>query len=227
MGKRQRHIGARQGAKVFGTELNPTGVAETITITREQRSEREVACADMTNGDHVKVWVDGCIRRLGQIEVRVTDIGGGVPGNPVFFSEKDRGRYMDLNPKIAFLSANKCYREWRASMKTPGTERRVRECFERCTCESSGGGGVMVAHAAAKAALVPFTRATAIGYMRNNAPANTDIVGMTNTQIIERLTAQFDSYRHETMRAKRQALVLVGYGRYLGCCQCHCTHGSR
>jgi hypothetical protein len=59
MGKWQRHIGARQGAKAFGTELNPTGVAETTTITREQRSEREVACADMTNGDHVKYRLMG------------------------------------------------------------------------------------------------------------------------------------------------------------------------
>src|SRR5262245_41878500 len=66
---------AREGAKVFGCDINIKAAEETRSIIRTEGGQCEVMAADVSKTDQVKAVVQGCIDQWGRIDVLVNNVG--------------------------------------------------------------------------------------------------------------------------------------------------------
>lgn len=205
---------ARQGAKVFGTDLHADALAGT---TRAMEAEGlgdnwACACADMTRGDQVKAAVDDCLARFGRIDILVNNIGGSAPGDPVSMSEEVWDAQMDMNLKTAFMGCKHVLPVMERQFEAEGKGGAIVNVSSIAHMSSQVGGRVHVAYAAAKAGLMSFSRATAIAWVKKGVRVNTVVVGMMNTPLVEsRLVKQLGEADADALIAKRNAAVPMGH----------------
>ena len=95
---------ARQGAKVFGSDLNLEAAEQTQKIIEQEGGSAGVMVADATKADDVKKLVDACMAKYGRIDILVNNVGRSEPGDPVTMSEAVFDEQLDVNVKGAFLA---------------------------------------------------------------------------------------------------------------------------
>jgi NAD(P)-dependent dehydrogenase (short-subunit alcohol dehydrogenase family) len=74
---------ARQGAQVYGTDLQLSHAENTRDIVRAEGGTMEVAACDVTQAEQVNRVVDDCVQRFGRIDILVNNVGLSQPGGPV------------------------------------------------------------------------------------------------------------------------------------------------
>ena len=94
---------ARQGAVVFGTDVNDAAAAETLAIIEGEGGTATVCHADMTDGGAVADAFAACAARFGGLDILVNNVGGSHPGGAADMPEEVWDRQIDLNLKSAFL----------------------------------------------------------------------------------------------------------------------------
>ncbi len=204
---------ARQGARVFGTDVSEEALAGT---TRAMAAEGLAdnwagAVCDMTKGAPVKAAVDACLERFGRIDILVNNIGGSVPGDPVSLSEEAWDNQMDLNLKTAFLGCKHVLPVMERQFESEGKGGAIVNLSSIAHMSHQVGGRVNVAYAAAKAGIMSFSRSTAIAYVKKGIRVNTVVVGMMHTPLVEaRLVKQLGAGDAEALIAKRNALIPMG-----------------
>ena len=144
-----------------------------------------------------------CLERHGRIDVLVYNVGRSEPGGPVELDEATWDTQMALNVKSAYLTC-----------------REVLQVMER-----QGGGAVVnvssvagmryvgkpqVAYAAAKAAVMQFTRTTAVLYAAKGIRLNWVVPGLMNTPLVHRLANKYAGGEYERFVAHRHAQVPMG-----------------
>ena len=102
-GKATAVLLARQGAKVYGVDLNPAAVAETAAIIEAEGDTCATRTVNMTVAAEVAAAVEDCLARFGRIDILVNNVGGSAPGDPVTMPEEVWDAQMDHNLKTAFL----------------------------------------------------------------------------------------------------------------------------
>src|SRR5690606_8773195 len=102
-GKATAALLARQGARVYGTDINAEAVAETRAIIEREGGECATRVCDMTDSEAVRAAVEDCTARFGRIDILVNNVGGSAPGDPVSMSEETWDNQLDHNLKTAFL----------------------------------------------------------------------------------------------------------------------------
>src|SRR5690349_4954204 len=75
-GKATAVLLARQGAKVYGTDIRIEAVEETRGIIRQEGGTCEVSARDMTDTGAVKAAVGDCLAQFGRIDILVNNVGG-------------------------------------------------------------------------------------------------------------------------------------------------------
>ena len=175
---------ARQGAKVYGCDLNLQAAQETQRLIREEGGTAEVQRADVVDAAGVEALVAGCLARFGRIDILVNNVGRSEPGDPVSLAETVWDEQMDVNVKSAFLMC-----------------KHVLPVMER-----QGGGSVVsissiaglryvgkpqVAYAAGKAALMQMTKTTAVLYAARNIRLNCVVPGLVFTPLVRRLADKY------------------------------------
>ena len=63
---------ARQGAHIFGVDINEAAARETQAIITGEGGTCEIATGDVTNSAEVARLVEACMARFGRIDVPVT-----------------------------------------------------------------------------------------------------------------------------------------------------------
>src|SRR5690606_5562815 len=81
-GKATAALLARQGARVYGTDINAEAVAETRAIIEREGGECATRVCDMTDSEAVRAAVEDCTARFGRIDILVNNVGGSAPGDP-------------------------------------------------------------------------------------------------------------------------------------------------
>jgi NAD(P)-dependent dehydrogenase (short-subunit alcohol dehydrogenase family) len=104
-GKATAVLFAREGAKVFGVDINLKAAEETKAIIDQEGGICAVQKVDVTKSDEVKSMVDRCIETYGRIDILHNNVGNVVPGGPVDTSEETWDRIMAINLKSMFLTA--------------------------------------------------------------------------------------------------------------------------
>lgn len=195
---------ARQGAAVYGCDLNLEAAQATQQFICDERGRCEVRRADVTRATDVQALVDACLATYGRIDILVNNVGRSEPGDPVAMSEEVWDEQMDVNVKSAFLMC-----------------KHVLPVMER-----QGGGAVVnissiaglryvgkpqVAYAAGKAALMQMTRTTAVIYAPKNIRLNCVVPGLVFTPLVRRLADKYAKGDFEGFVAHRHQQVPMGH----------------
>lgn len=95
----------RNGAKVFGCDINIASAKATCSRLKSEspKSEIEVVQADVTKSSDVKRLVEACLKRFGRIDVLVNNVGRSEKGDPATMSEEMWDAQIAVNLKSVYL----------------------------------------------------------------------------------------------------------------------------
>src|SRR5262249_408600 len=151
----------------------------------------------------VKRLIAYCVDRFERIDLLVNNVGRSEPGGPVELDEETWDAQMVLNLKSAFLTCKEVL---------PIMERQGGRAI--CNFSSVGGLGYIgkpqVAYSAGKAALMQFTKTTAILYAARGIRLNCVVPGLMLTPLVRRLADKYAGGELESFIAHRNQQVPMG-----------------
>jgi NAD(P)-dependent dehydrogenase (short-subunit alcohol dehydrogenase family) len=206
-GKATAVLMARQGAHVFGTDINPVALAETAAIMASEGLSFAGRVTNMTDSVDVAAAVQDCLAKFGgRIDILVNNVGGSAPGGPVDMTEEAWDAQMQLNLKTCFLGCKHVLPVMVAQKKGAIVNLASVGCMSFTV-----GGRVNAAYAASKAGVIAFSRSTAIAHVKDGVRVNTVVPGTMHTPLVEhRLVKQMGLNDAEGLIAKRHASVPMG-----------------
>ena len=194
---------ARQGATVFGVDLNLEAAQITQKIIEDEGGTAYVMQTDVTDTVEVKRMVDTCVEKFGRIDILINNVGRSEPGGPVEMSEETWDGQLDVNVTSAFLTCKHAL----PHMEKHGNGAVV-------SISSVAGyryiGKPQVGYAAAKAALMQLTKTTAIIYAQRGVRLNCVAPGLMFTPLVERLANKYAKGDYEGFVAHRHQQVPMG-----------------
>lgn len=194
---------ARQGATVYGCDLNQEAAERTRDIILEEGGAATVQPCDVTQSDQVATMVANCIAQYGRIDILVNNVGRSEPGDPVTMDEAVWHEQLQVNLTTAFL----CCKHVIPIMEAQGGGSII-------NMSSVAGlryvGKPQVAYAAAKAALMQMTATTAVIYAKKNIRLNSVVPGLMFTPLVERLAKKYAGGDYEAFVAHRHGQVPMG-----------------
>jgi NAD(P)-dependent dehydrogenase (short-subunit alcohol dehydrogenase family) len=211
-GKATAVLMARQGAKVYGVDINAGSLAATAAIMKQESHTGWAGrTCDMSKSDEVKASVDDCLKTFGRIDILVNNVGGSAPGDPVSMTEEEWDGQMTLNLKTAFLGCKPVIPVMQRQFIVEGNGGAIVN-LSSIGCKSyQPGGRVNAGYAASKAGVIAFSRSTAIAYAKKGIRVNAVVPGVMHTPLVEnRLVRQMGLNDAETLIAKRNASVPMG-----------------
>lgn len=154
----------------------------------------------MTKSDRCKAFLDACMAKHGRIDVLVNNVGKSEPGGPAELSEDVWDAQTDVNLKSVYLMCH---------LVLPIMEK-----------QSSGGvvlnvasvaglryiGKPQVAYAATKAAIIQFTKTTAVIYAQRTGGKvrlNTVVPGLIHSPLVTVLADKYAGGDQEGYRKTR------------------------
>ena len=176
---------AREGARVFGIDINADAAEETRGLIAEEGGDCRTAAGDVASSTDVQAMVEGCLAAFGRIDILVNNVGIVKVGGPVDLDEADWDRVMDINLKSVYLTC-----------------KSVLPVMER-----EGGGSIVnissiaalrytgvpyATYYASKGGILAMTRGVALEYARKGIRANSILPGLMYTPMVrEGLTAAY------------------------------------
>ncbi|KAF4808409.1 3-oxoacyl-[acyl-carrier-protein] reductase FabG [Colletotrichum siamense] len=194
---------AKQGAKIFGCDLYLEPAQHTQKRIVAEGGDVTVVAADVTNDESVKSAVDACLAKHGRIDILINNVGRSEPGGPAEMTEKVWDAQTNVNLKSVYL----CCHHILPLMEKQGSGAVV-------NVASIAGlryiGKPQVAYAATKAAVIQFTKATAVIYASKNIRMNVVVPGLMNTPLVGMLADKYAGGDVEGFKAKRNKAVPMG-----------------
>ncbi|KAF5494462.1 3-oxoacyl-[acyl-carrier-protein] reductase FabG [Colletotrichum siamense] len=194
---------AKQGAKIFGCDLYLEPAQHTQKSIVVEGGDVTVVAADVTNDDSVKSAVDACLAKYGRIDILINNVGRSEPGGPAEMTEKAWDAQTNVNLKSVYL----CCHHILPLMEKQGSGAVV-------NVASIAGlryiGKPQVAYAATKAAVIQFTKATAVIYASKNIRMNVVVPGLMDTPLVGMLADKYAGGDVEGFKAKRNKAVPMG-----------------
>ena len=194
---------ARQGAKVFGTDLNEQAGQNTGNFIREESNDFTFHKVDMTNEIDVKEFFKNIEKKHKKIDILVNVVGQSEPGGPVEIDSSTWQKQFTLNIDTAYFC-----------MK-----------FVIPIMEKNSGGSIVnissvaglryigkpqVGYSASKAALIQMTKTTAIIEAKKNIRLNCVVPGLMHTPLVERLAMKYAAGDYEGFVKRRHNQVPMG-----------------
>lgn len=197
---------ARQGAFVFGFDINLDAAERAAAQIRAESPSHTVSVmqGDATSSKSAKEVVDACISKHGRIDILVNNVGRSEPGGPAEMSEEVWDRQVDINLKSVYLFCHLVL----PIMETQTTG--------GCVVNISSVAGLryigkpQVAYAATKAAIIQFTKTTAVIYAKKKVRLNTVVPGLIDTPLVKTLADKYAGGDYEGFRKKRDEQVPMG-----------------
>ena len=169
---------AREGARIFGSDINIDAARETERLVEEQGGAFASHEADVAKRDHVEAMVQACLDTYGRIDVLVNNVGIARVGGPVELDEAEWDRVMAVNLTSAFLT-----------------------CKSVLPVMAGQGGGAIVniasiaairwtgvpyaSYYASKGGMLSLTRGIALEYAKAGIRANSVLPGLMNTPMVQ------------------------------------------
>lgn len=200
-GKAIATLFAREGAKVFGCDLNLGAAEETREIIRREGGEATVVQCDVSDAAQVELLVAACVQRYGAPAVLVNNVGIVTMGGPVEASLAEWRRAMDVNVTSMFLTCK---------YSIPHMEKGGGSIVNIGSVVGIRYSGVpYISYYTSKAATIGFSRGVALQYAQKNIRSNVLMPGLMHTpMIVEPLKSMYGSV--ESMIEKRNAQCPMG-----------------
>lgn len=197
---------ARQGAKVFGIDVNSDAASVTAEIIQKEGGTFVAHRCNMLVAEEVRESVDACVQRFGRIDILVNNVGGSEPGDPVSMSEEVWDTQIDFNLKTTFLGCKYVL----PVMEKQGSG-AILNIASIAALRHHVAGRTYVAYSSAKAGLIAFGKATAMAYVKKGIRCNTLVVGTMHTPLVEaRVVHQTAGGDVEKLIAQRSAGIPMG-----------------
>jgi len=193
------------GAKIFGCDLRLESAQATQKRLVGEFGEGscDVIAADVTKSTDVQKLVDACVEKFGRIDVLVNNVGLSMKGGPADMDEDTWDSQTDVNLKSVYLCCNKVL---------PLMEKQGKGVV--INISSIAGmryiGKPQVAYSATKAAVIQFTKATAVLYAQKGVRLNVVVPGLMHTPLISVLADKYANGDLEGLVKTRNAQVPMG-----------------
>ena len=195
---------AREGAKVFAVDKDADSMTETVARVGNDGEIATHVC-DVLDDAQVRGMTESCRKAFGRIDILVNNVGGSAAGGVAEMSEETFDRQIDYNLKSVFLAC----RHIIPVMIAQGAGAIVN------TASASGTrytGAPQIGYASAKAAVIQFSRVTAVQYAANGIRVNTVIPGQMHTPMVEaRLAKQRTGGDVDALLKSRVARIPLGF----------------
>ena len=195
---------AREGAKVFAVDRNAESMAETVAHVGNDGEIVTHVC-DVTDDAQVRAMVDACRKAFGRIDILINNVGGSAAGGAAEIAEDAFDAQLHYNLKSVFLSC----RHVIPAMIEQGGGAIVN------TASTSGTrytGSPQIGYASSKAAVIQFSRVTAVQYAKHGIRVNTVVPGQMHTPMVEaRLAKQRSGGDIEALLKSRVARIPLGF----------------
>jgi NAD(P)-dependent dehydrogenase (short-subunit alcohol dehydrogenase family) len=195
---------AREGAKVFAVDKNPDSMAETVASVGNDGEIVTHAC-DVTDDSQVRAMTEACRKAFGRVDILINNVGGSAAGGAAEISEESFDAQIEYNLKSVFLAC----RHVIPVMVEQGGGAIVN------TASTSGiryTGSPQIGYASSKAAIIQFSRVTAVQYAKDGIRVNTVVPGQMHTPMVEaRLAKQRTGGDVETLLKARVARIPLGF----------------
>jgi NAD(P)-dependent dehydrogenase (short-subunit alcohol dehydrogenase family) len=195
---------AREGAKVFAVDKDADAMTETVARVGNDGEITTHVC-DVTDDAQVRAMTEACSKAFGRIDILINNVGGSAPGGAAELSEEAFDHQIDYNLKSVFLTC----RHVIPIMIAQGAGAIVN------TASTSGitySGSPQIGYASAKAAIIQFSRVTAVQYAKHGIRVNTVVPGQMHTPMVEaRLAKQRTGGDIEALLKSRVARIPLGF----------------
>jgi NAD(P)-dependent dehydrogenase (short-subunit alcohol dehydrogenase family) len=196
---------AREGAKVFAVDKDADAMTETVARVGNDGEIATHVC-DVLDDKQVAAMTETCRKKFGgNIDILINNVGGSAAGGAAEMSEEAFDRQIDYNLKSVFLSC----RHVIPVMVEQGGGAIVN------TSSSSGirfTGSPQIGYATSKAAVIQFSRVTAVQYASKGIRVNTVVPGQMHTPMVEaRLAKQRAGGDIEDLLKSRVARIPLGF----------------
>jgi NAD(P)-dependent dehydrogenase (short-subunit alcohol dehydrogenase family) len=195
---------AREGAKVFAVDKSADAMTETVARVANDGEIATHVC-DVLDDAQVRAMTEACRQKFGRIDILVNNVGGSAAGGAAEISEESFDKQIDYNLKSVFLSC----RHVIPVMVEQGGGAIVN------TSSSSGirfTGSPQIGYASAKAAVIQFSRVSAVQYAAKGIRVNTVVPGQMHTPMVEaRLAGQRSGGDIEALLKSRVARIPLGF----------------
>lgn len=193
---------ARQGATIFGCDINLAAADDTKAIVEGEGHQITTMYADVTKASSVQVLVDACVAKHGRIDILVNNVGKPEPGGPVDLSEHIWDSQMDVNLKSVYLTTKAALpimeRQGSGSVVNISSIAGIRDI-----------GKPHVGYSASKAAVIQFTKTTSIIYAKKGVRLNSVLPGLIDTPLVRSVAQQYN-INYEDYCATRDLQVPMG-----------------
>lgn len=194
---------SQNGVKLFGCDLNLEAAQFTASRLREEGGTCDVMAADVTSSIEVRSVVEATMQKYGRIDILVNNVGMTRPGDPASLSEELWESQLALNLTSVYHACHHVL----PIMEKQGQGSIV---SNSSIAGLSYLGKPQVAYSTAKAALLHFTRVTAVIYAPKNIRLNCVVPGMILTPMIENFGRSENEQDREVYRKITQHNVPIG-----------------
>ncbi|KAE8151531.1 hypothetical protein BDV25DRAFT_171389 [Aspergillus avenaceus] len=175
---------SRQGAVIFGGNRTLSAAERTKARIESEGGTCDVQQTDVTDSASICDLVESCMRKHGRIDILVNNVGKSEPGCPATMAEEVWDAQVDLNLKSVY---NTCH-------------------FVLPIMEKQGSGAVVnvssiaglryigkpqIAYSTTKAAIMQFTKATAVMYADKGVRLNTVVPGLIYTPYTREMSKRY------------------------------------
>ncbi|AEQ52376.1 SDR family NAD(P)-dependent oxidoreductase [Pelagibacterium halotolerans] len=201
---------AREGARVLATDIDTGSLEETVAMAGAAGGNIEAFFCDVTDEASIRTALSHCETVLGAPDILVNNVGGSAPGGAAELSREAWDRQILFNLTSVFLTCKAVL---------PGMQARQRGAIVNLASTSGlrYTGAAQAGYAAAKAAVIQFSKVTAVQYAPYGIRVNTVVPGQLHTPMVEnRLAGQRAGGNVEALlesRVKRIPLGFMGDGR--------------
>ena len=202
---------ARNGVKVLGCDLRLNAAEHTqsrISADADVKSaggECRITTCDVTKSDQIKELAQKCIEEYGgRIDILVNNVGMSMPGSATSITEEIWDSQMDVNLKSVYLMCH----EVLPIMEQQGAGSVVNMAS---IAAKAYIGKAQIAYNATKAAVIQFTRATAVHYAPKGIRMNVIVPGLIHTPLVGVLADKYNAGDYEGLVEKRGNAVPMGH----------------
>lgn len=194
---------ARQGARIFGCDLflSAAEISKNRILDELPNANVQVMQADATSKVDMQAFVQACIKIHQRIDILINNVGSSENGDPASMSEETWTQQIDVNLKSVYLTTH---------LVLPIMENQA-SGGSVVNISSVAGmryiGKPQVAYAAAKAAIIQFTKVTAVLYAAKGIRLNTVVPGLIDTPLVKRLADKYAEGDYEGFRETRARQV--------------------
>lgn len=174
---------AHNNVKIFGCDLHLSAAQRTQSRLQAEfpNLDIEVMAADVTKTTDVEAFVNAALAKNGRIDILINNVGMTAPGSPATMSEDVWNAQIDLN-------LTSVYRLCHAVLPVMESQASGGSIVNNASITALRYiGKPQIAYAAAKAAVLQFTRATGAMYAHKQIRCNAVVPGLMYTPLVENL----------------------------------------